>query len=164
VEGARAWVPSQDYVGTDVEAAPYTELFREMARRGTLLEPAHMADGDFSPNPLQDWQREMRGWACRVTGAAHRAGVVVSAGTDTLARAGALQREMARLVECGLAPLQAIRAATLNNAIALGIEETHGTIARGKVADIIVIAGDPVTDISALNDVMLVMQRGRIVR
>lgn len=147
-----------------LDAAPYPQLFADMVQRGIILEPALMADGDLATRPLTEQSRNLRDWACRATGAAYRAGVTISAGTDTRAVAGIVQRELARLVECGLPPLEAIRAATQNNARTIGIEATHGTIEPGKAADLIVVDGDPVRDIAATANVRLVMQRGRIVR
>jgi len=162
-EGVGTWMPARDFAGTDPEAPPFPELYREMVRRGTILEPAHMADGDLARQPLPEWRAAMREWACRATGAAHRAGVTISAGTDTALRAGALHRELARLVECGLSPLDAIRAATLNNAAAIGIEETHGTIEVGKIADLVIVAGNPAERIGDSANVRAVIRSGRLI-
>jgi imidazolonepropionase-like amidohydrolase len=70
---------------------------------------------------------------------------------------------MERLVECGLSPLDAIRAATLNNAKALGIEGAYGTVEAGKAADLLVVNGDPAADISSVSNVQMVVQGGRII-
>jgi imidazolonepropionase-like amidohydrolase len=122
-----------------------------------------MADGDRAREPLEQWRGAMRDWACRATAAAHRAGVTIGAGTDGRAVAGELQYELGRLVECGLTQLEAIRAATLNNARAIGIESTHGTVEPGKAADLIVVAGNPADEIGATANVRLVMQAGRVI-
>lgn len=162
-EGTQAWVRRQDFAGTPPDDPRFAALFREMVSRGTILESALLADGDPATGPTGDWRDAMRAWSCRITGEAYRAGVTISAGTDTSARAGAIQREMARLVECGLSPLDAIRAATLNNAKAIGIDATHGSIEPGKVADLIVVGGDPSRDIAAVSEVEIVIQGGRII-
>jgi predicted amidohydrolase YtcJ len=153
-----------DHGDPDPDASPFTELLAAMVEHGIMLEPALMADGDLSSQPLAEHQRRVREWACRATGAAYRAGVTLGAGTDTPTRAGILSRELVRLVECGVSPLGAIRAATLNNAAALGIDATHGSIERGKVADLVIIDGDPLVDIAATATVRLVMQAGRVIR
>jgi imidazolonepropionase-like amidohydrolase len=70
---------------------------------------------------------------------------------------------MERLVECGLSPIEAIRAATLNNAKALGIEGAYGTVESGKAADLLIVDGDPATDISSVSNVHMVVQGGRII-
>lgn len=162
-QGTSVWVQQFDYAGTDPEAAPFQALYAEMVRRGTILEPALMADGERRPKPLPAWLAALRDWACRATNAAHRAGVTIGAGTDGYVVAGELQSELGRLVDCGLSPLEAIKAATLNNARAIGIDKTHGTIERGKAADLIVVAGDPASDIAATADVRVVIQAGRVI-
>lgn len=162
--GTRKWMISRDFAAIDPEGPAFRAFYAEMVRRGTILEPALMADGDLAPQPLPHPRAAMRDWACRATAAAHRAGVPISAGTDSVNwKAGVLQRELARLVECGLSPLQAIHSATEVNARALGIDGTHGTVAIGKAADLIAVAGDPAQDIAATNAVRMVMQGGRLV-
>jgi imidazolonepropionase-like amidohydrolase len=61
-----------------------------------------------------------------------------------------------------LTPLEAITAATLNGARAIGIEQTHGSIEPGKVADVVVLAADPTRDIAALRNVVSVIKGGKI--
>jgi len=162
-EGIQVWVRRFDYAGTNPESERFQKLYAEMARQDTILEPALMADGERRPKPLPDWLAAMRDWACRATGAAYRAGVTIGAGTDGHAVAGELQSELQRLVDCGLTPLDAIRAATLNNAKAIGIDRTHGTVEVGKAADLIAVAGDPASDIDATRNVRLVMKAGRLI-
>lgn len=162
-EGTQVWIRTLDFHGTDPEEPVFAQLFAEMEKRGTIFEPALHADGDPAKGPTGDWRDAMRVWSCKITGEAHRAGVTLSAGTDTPATEGALQREMKRLVECGLSPVEAIRAATLNNAVALGTEDTHGSVEAGKVADLVIVNGDPTRDIGAVSNVETVIQSGRIV-
>ncbi len=161
-EGTRVWIRQLDFK-TDPEAPRFVRLFAEMKARGVMFEPALHADGDPARGPTGDWRDDMREWSCKITGAAHRAGVAISAGTDTPAAIGALQREMERLVECGLSPLDAIRAATFNNASAIGIDRTHGTVEPGKSADLLIVNGDPATDIESVSDVYMVLQGGQII-
>jgi len=68
------------------------------------------------------------------------------------------------LVRAGLTALQAIQAATVNAADHLGISAEAGTIAAGRPADIIALAGDPLRDVAALEQVGFVMRGGRIYR
>lgn len=88
-------------------------------------------------------------------------GLRIVVGTDALH--GCLADEIAWLVTLGEAPMRAIRAATAWPASALGLEDVVGTLAPGKVADVIAVEGDPLQDISALRRVRLVVSRGRIV-
>ena len=101
------------------------------------------------------------------------AGVPIVAGTDYVARGpagsrewgagGRTIREIELLVEAGLSPQAAIRAATRDAADHLGILEQAGTVEVGKTADLIVVDGDPLADISALWKTELVVRAGQIV-
>ncbi|HUH12029.1 MAG TPA: amidohydrolase family protein [Longimicrobiales bacterium] len=71
-------------------------------------------------------------------------------------------RELHALVRAGIPNADALRAATLNGARALGVEARLGTIEAGKYADLVVVRGDPLTDITATRDVRLVIQAGRV--
>ncbi|MEX0617934.1 MAG: amidohydrolase family protein [Pseudohongiellaceae bacterium] len=63
----------------------------------------------------------------------------------------------------GVSPMAAIQASTLWPAEALGIEENHGSVEVGKVADFLIIEGDPLTDIAATRNIRLVIQDGEVV-
>ena len=70
-------------------------------------------------------------------------------------------REMGHMVEIGMTPMQAIQAATRNGAEGLGLLDELGTIEKGKIADIIVVAGDPLSDVeSAMRRVYAVIKGG----
>jgi imidazolonepropionase-like amidohydrolase len=95
------------------------------------------------------------------------AGVPMGAGTDLffgLGRFESLPEEIEYMVECGMRPSAALAAATSGGAAALGTDHETGTIAPGKVADLLVVKGDPTRDIAALHQVAIVMQGGGIVR
>ena len=80
------------------------------------------------------------------------AGITIAIGTDSgLATAfpGFWEhREMELLVHAGLTPMQAIRAATLNGARFLGVDRDYGSLAPGKVADLVVLNANPLSDIT----------------
>ena len=93
------------------------------------------------------------------------AGVNVGFGTDSgatpLRIAGfAEHRELKLLTEAGLTPLQAIQTATKNAALLLHLNN-RGVIAAGKLADLLVVDGDPSKDITALDHVESVWRRGK---
>ena len=67
------------------------------------------------------------------------------------------------LVEAGLSPRAAIRAATRDTAAHLGILDQAGTVEAGKTADLILVDGNPLADISALWSTELVLKAGQIV-
>ena len=64
----------------------------------------------------------------------------------------------------GMAPIDALRAATSVNAELLGISQTTGTLEKGKRADIIAMPGDPTKDITATERVSFVMKDGKTIR
>ena len=95
-----------------------------------------------------------------------RAGVTIAAGTDAgtpLNPHGSIVPELALMVAAGMAPLQAVRAATSVAAQVLGIAAETGSIAPGLAADLIAVEGDPATDIKALDAIRLVVADGRTV-
>ena len=153
-----------DAAAVDLSADPYQTLFREMADRGVVLDatarnasvnPGAAAAG-CGPELLRDTLR-----------AARRAGVRISTGTDYSISDGepdpTLFAEIEYLVKHEVfSPLEAITAATLNGAIAIGIERSHGTVQAGKVADLVILASDPAVDIAALQDIKAVVRSGTI--
>ena len=73
--------------------------------------------------------------------------------------------ELTYLVEAGLTPMQALRAATQWAAMCLGLERELGTIERGRLADVVVVNGNPLDDVRVLLDparIELVLKGGRI--
>jgi imidazolonepropionase-like amidohydrolase len=66
--------------------------------------------------------------------------------------------------EAGFTPAAAIQAATVVSAKAMGIEKTHGRIAVGFAADLVVLAADPLADIRRTRTIELVIKAGREVR
>lgn len=94
-----------------------------------------------------------------------RAGGTLLVGTDPTGGGGVIpgysnQRGVELLVEAGLTPLEAIKAATMNGANFLGIGNRTGTLAAGKQADLIVINGDPSARIADIRNVEIVFKRG----
>ena len=77
---------------------------------------------------------------------------------------GQFAHELSALAEAGLTPMQAIQAGTSHSAEALGISDRVGTLEVGKEADLLVVDGDPVNDINALNNVVAVFKGGQMVR
>jgi len=95
---------------------------------------------------------------------AFRSGVKIAFGTDAgNFPHGQNAKEFVTLVEWGMRPLDAIRAATLNAADLLGLSD-RGVIAPGKLADIIAVPGDPLEDVMRLQQVCFVMKGGAVVK
>jgi imidazolonepropionase-like amidohydrolase len=96
-------------------------------------------------------------------GRAYRAGVPIAFGTDSGVSAhGENAREFEYMVEAGMPPIEAIRSATLSAAKLLGVEDALGTLAPGKLADVVAVAGDPTRDVTRLRRVEFVMKGGVI--
>jgi imidazolonepropionase-like amidohydrolase len=96
-------------------------------------------------------------------GKAVAAGVKMSFGTDAgVCAYGSSGKQFAFMVKYGMTAMQAIQAATSNAADLLGRSGELGSIKPGKYADIIAVAGDPLTDIRLLEDVKFVMKDGKI--
>lgn len=93
------------------------------------------------------------------------AGVKIAMGTDSgVGRHGQNGRELQLMVENGMTPMQAIQASTIHAAELLHLDDQLGTIAVGKLADIIIVASDVLNDISKIVDpdnVKLVLKAGR---
>jgi imidazolonepropionase-like amidohydrolase len=98
----------------------------------------------------------------RFTQLALRRGVPICAGTDVDDQKF-VQREIKLMVKkAGFTPMQALVCATRFGALALGIEKTSGTIERGKIADVVLLTADPVSNIDNLDKVELVIKNGRL--
>jgi imidazolonepropionase-like amidohydrolase len=92
---------------------------------------------------------------------AHEGGVKIAFGTDTgVSKHGDNAREFALLVNAGLTPMEAIRSATIMSAENLGMSNVLGTITAGKFGDIVAVDGDPLSDITELEDIDFVMKQG----
>jgi imidazolonepropionase-like amidohydrolase len=157
-----------------------------MARHGTVYSPQLAVTAAWSEGPMREagcypeWLIDN----AREAGAQHheafrkavQANLTVIAGVDNLPRLPlsvgietfegrpALVAELRLMVANGLPPMEALQAATLNAARACRAERLLGTVEPGKLADLVVATGDPLTDITAAGDIGLVMKGGAIVR
>jgi imidazolonepropionase-like amidohydrolase len=94
-------------------------------------------------------------------------GVKIGVGSDQLypqVGIAALPLDMALLVEIGLSPMLVIRGATSMAAECIGCQDNLGTIEVGKLADLIVVDGDPLNDITALQRVRVVIKDGQVTK
>ena len=123
--------------------------------RRDLFEP-----GLAIPDDTTD-RRYKRSYAKMVefVGRLYRAGVPLVAGTDNLP-GFTLQAELALYVDAGLTPAQALQVATRNGARYSGTAAERGSITPGKLADLVLVDGDPTRDIADLRKVALVITQG----
>ena len=145
------------------------ELLNEMARRGIFFVPT-FAVYDFhrkSPLPhVRERAHHLQEHHVESLRRALAAGVKIAAGTDAGGHghpANALEIEC--LVKAGMTPLQALQAATGWAAECLGWAGDVGTVEKGKLADLVVVAGDPLGDVSILQNperIALVLKGGEI--
>lgn len=148
----------------EVTAPAFVDLFAEMRRRGTSFDPTANHFNRTRRPEASGCTLDLR---VRLLKGLHQAGIRISTGTDYVMNEGepdpTLFSEMAHLVETGvLTPLEAITAATVNGARAIGIEQTHGSIAPGKVADLVVLAADPTREIAAIRTIVSIIKGGKI--
>jgi len=145
-----------------------------MAERGTFLVPTMMAGEAVERLAKQGVLTGLRAEKALAAAAAMknatkialRNGVKIALGTDAgVIPHGTNAREFFLMVEWGgMDPMAAINAGTLNAAILLGIDKTTGSLEKGKIADIVAVAGDPVSDIKNLEKPVLVMRNGFVYR
>ena len=122
-----------------------------------------------NPNAYAPDVKKQIDWRIGITGQslqkAYPAGVKIAFGTDAgVSKHGRNADEFELLVKYGMPPAEAIKAATVNAADLLGLSNEVGTIEPGKSADIIAVAGDPLTDVRVLKNVGFVMARGEIIK
>jgi imidazolonepropionase-like amidohydrolase len=84
-------------------------------------------------------------------------------GSDTFEKPGSNSQEIAAMVRNGMSPLEALRSSTTRAAELLGLGRSVGVIEKGAAADLVAVAGDPLTDISAVTRPVVVVKDGRIV-
>jgi imidazolonepropionase-like amidohydrolase len=94
---------------------------------------------------------------------AYKAGVKIAFGTDAgVFPHGKNWLEFVYMVEAGMPPMEAIKAATVSAAELLGETNQLGSIEKGKIADIIAVDGDPLKDIRVMGNVKFVMKAGKV--
>ena len=156
--------------GTYIDA----EATRMMAKRGTFLVPTiyigdyYAGTGDLlAQQKNDDYIKNDRANFLAAIGRAHKAGVKITVGID-LGGYGVdpkvFAREFAVLHEAGMTPMEAIQAGTRVNAELLQWDDRLGTIEAGKLADIIAVAGNPLEELSVLEEVSFVMIGGKVVK
>ena len=148
------------------------EGMRLMREKGTYYVPTIIAglwvaekarDPDFFPELVRPKAAEIGPLIKGTFGRAYQAGVKIAYGTDTGVSAhGNNATEFKHMVDAGMPPMKAIQSATVEAAKLLGEYDQLGSLVEGKVADIIAVNGNPVEDITILEEVDFVMKSGRI--
>ena len=152
------FVPNRPAVEQRVLDAMSEEVRREyLDTRAAVEDPSNSRVFRFSGDLFKKAQRFEYKFA--------KSGGLLAAGVDPTGYGGALpgygdQRNYELLLESGFTPLEAVQIMTLNGAKILGIEKDLGSIERGKVADLVVINGDPLTSPADIRNVTLVFKDG----
>lgn len=154
------------------------EICDEMIARGTWLVPTLcVLDASATLGPafgIPDWYCKKAAWFydCnfRSLQLAHQKGVKIAFGSDSgfdAQKHGMNGREFVQYVKAGFSPMDAIVCATKRNSELLGLADQLGTVAVGKQADLVMVDGDPLEDISILQDsthISMVMRSGNLFR
>jgi len=138
------------YFSMDIYNTDYTQS--ESKRRGELPEFIRK-DAMIGEIQRRNFERALK------------AGIRMTFGTDAgIYPHGDNARQLAVMVRYGMTPMQAMQAATVNGADAIGLAEQIGTLKTGAYADLIATSDDPLNDIRALERVGFVMKGGAVVR
>jgi imidazolonepropionase-like amidohydrolase len=147
-----------------------TGTLQLMKERGTYLIPTLMAPDAIMPNlaklppEIAAKARAANESIAKTFGEALRIGVKIGFGTDSgVSKHGQNAHEFQLMVKHGMSPIGALAAATSADAELLGLGTSIGTVEAGKLADLVAVPGDPLSDISATERVVFVMKEGKVV-
>jgi imidazolonepropionase-like amidohydrolase len=142
------------------------EISREMAAVADRLPPTvrrgYLAGGLPVPEGMAETYERSADRLLELVAALHHAGVPIVAGTDALA-GFALHRELEVYVGAGIPAPEVLRIATLGAARVLGLDGELGSVAPGKLADLVLVAGRPDERIGDLRRVRTVIRGGRVI-
>lgn len=162
---ARSKLRYRIWANLNLESETAHRLIRLIVEKNIFVSPT-LAVFERRPGDKGSTPTEAEGFAkmLRFVGMCHEAGATVVVGSHTSVphaeRGWAYQRELELLVEAGLSPSEAIAAGTLRNAEFLGTEDRLGSVEPGKLADLVLVRGDPTQDIRAMRDIRYVMLNG----
>jgi imidazolonepropionase-like amidohydrolase len=169
------------WTSISVDSPKVSALLTRMRERGTMLDDtalwsilrfvpaverseAAKVEAERTPGLA----RAIENWTYDIVRRAHKFGIPLVAGTDFQEQPRTqefpnLHAELELLVtKCGLTPLEAISTATRNGAIVLGMQNSYGTIAKGKVADLVILSADPSRDIRNTTKILYVIKGGKV--
>jgi len=149
-EGIKLAVQKGAWFSMDIYNTDYTQA---EGKKNGVLEDNLRKDREIGDVQRENFRKAIK------------AGVKMVLGTDAgIYPHGQNAKQFAVMVRYGATPLQAIQAATVNAAQALGQEKDVGQVAVGRYGDIIAVSGDPLADVTTLEKPVFVMKGGAVVR
>lgn len=157
---------------TSIEHGTYMtdEVIREMKKRGTYYVPTILAGTwvaeqaavpGYFPEVVRPKAAAIGPLIQDTFARAYKEGVKIAFGTDSgVSPHGDNGREFALMVEGGMPAMETIQAATMEAAKLLRIEEELGSVEPGKIADLVAVPGDPLADITLMQQIAFVMKDG----
>jgi imidazolonepropionase-like amidohydrolase len=150
-EGLFAGDPAAPDPGLKDVAPRFPPQIRRALVSGALEPPKDKADAYREAFPAM----------LKLLKAIHDAGVTIIPGTDALA-GYMFHHELELYVKAGIPPAEVLRMATLTPALVMGVDKDRGVIAPGKLADMVLVDGDPTKNIADIRKVSTVMKGGKI--
>jgi imidazolonepropionase-like amidohydrolase len=163
--GARGELRYRLWAHLDLESEKARNLIQLIVENDIFVSPTLAVFERRADDPGAT-PTEAEGFAnmLKFVGRCHAAGAKLVVGSHThvphAQRGWAYQRELELLVEAGLSPIEAIRAGTLHNAEFFRADDRLGSIETGKLADLVLVQGDPAGDVRAMYQVAHVMLHG----
>ena len=119
----------------------------------------------YRQDKIVETKRRLVEYYLTITGEMHRAGVKLLAGTDVGANplcwpGIGVHNELEMFVQAGLSPAEALKTATINPTNFLEIDQDFGSIEVGKIADLVILKGNPLEDIKQVREIEAVIKRG----
>jgi imidazolonepropionase-like amidohydrolase len=143
-----------EYLDQPLYAASLTAAERAQLKTTTRAE--------WQARPWTWWMKLMTPIAEENVRKIHAAGGIVACGTDQ-SSGPATQRELELLVAAGISPLDTIRIATYNGAVFLGMSDRLGSVDKGKLADLVLLAKDPSVNIDNAKSILFVVKNGQVI-
>jgi imidazolonepropionase-like amidohydrolase len=144
-----------------VREDPLLRYLHPLMKRQWLEDIDELLAEDPSPVARESYRRFYQK-GLELTGAAHRAGVKVLAGTDYIVAGADLHRELVQLSAAGLPPADVLRSATLLPAEYFGLESQYGSVDAGKVADLVLLDANPLQDVANTQRIAAVVFNGNL--